>query len=624
MIAPDSGSIIVGGAQQFTVKVYDPNGILVNGIALTWKSTDQTVATVNATGLVTALAPGDTVITASSQTMISNSVQVRVTPGPIASIALFPSQAAVDLGGQLQFTAIAKDSLGNQVTEVAGVPVANSSFIWKTVPLDIDAVIIDNNGKATGLAAGSYQITASTADGLIASNAASLTVGNCPVDTVPMSVEVSPSTRTVGPGHTVQFIALSKNSAGQILCNNSFSWSVVGSASATIDPATGLATAGAAFETATLKATQGGVSSTASLIVSFFLQPTSYPAGAGPQSVAIADYNSDGFQDVATVNLDSRDISILLNRKTQAGLFDATISPGAIANGLLSLTAGLFNGGDTSPDLAVVDINEGALYSLLNNGDGTMGIFKKILIPGGPVFVASADLNKDGRTDLMTANISANSVSILMADGAAASGFGPPQPFGTGGVGPLFLSVGDFNGDSNPDLATVNSGSGNVSVLLGDGSGAFSSPNAPIAVGTQPVSLVSGRFDRNPTQDLAVASQGDGTASVLLGNGDGTFSSATPIALPAGEIPTSIAVGDFDSDGLDDLAVAVLSPPNDQIIIFRNHSDTLGPGRFVEAQRFFVGKNPQQVVSGVFASPGPDLAVVNSGSNDVSVLLHSK
>lgn len=623
VIAPDTGSIVVGGAQQFTAKVYDPNGSLMSGITLTWESTDRTVATINAAGLVNALAPGETVITATSRTIVSNPVPVRVTPGPIATIEVLPLQAAVDLGGEFQFTAIAKDRFGNQVTEVAGVPVGNMSFVWKTVPPEADKVLIDPNGKATGLISGSYQITASTADGMVVGNATSLTVGSCPVDTVPITVEISPSTATAGPGRTVQFTALSKNTAGQILCNNTFIWSMVGSTSVTIDPAAGSATAGTTFETATVKATQGGVSSTASFVVSFFLPPTSYPAGSGPQSVAIADYNSDGLQDLATVNLDSRNISILMNRKAQAGLFDTTVSPGEIANGLLSLTAGLFNG-DASPDLAVVDINEGALYTLLNNGDGTMGIFKKILLSGGPVFVASADLNKDNRTDLVTANISADNISILMGDGAAASGFAPPQPFGTGGVGPLFLSIGDFNGDADSDLAIVNSGSGNVSLLLGNGLGAFSSPNAPIAVGTQPVSLVSGKFDRNLTSDIAVVSQENGAVSILLGNGDGTFTPATPMALPAGNVPTSIAAGDFDSDGLDDLAVAVLSPPNDRIILFRNHSDTIGPGRFVEAQRFFVGKNPQQVASGIFASPGPDLAVVNSGSNDVSILLRSK
>ncbi|HLG22476.1 MAG TPA: FG-GAP-like repeat-containing protein [Candidatus Manganitrophaceae bacterium] len=621
-ITPDSGSVAVGETQQFSAKVYDSGGNPMNAGAIGWASTNSTVAGVSAAGLVTAGAPGETVITASSQNVVSNPVLLKVTPGPIASIEVSPLKAAVGQGGTFQFTATAKDSLGNQLNEIAGSPI---TFIWKTD--NMTQVTIDDGGKATGVAAGSAQITASTSDGKVISNPASLEVGSCPVANVPASIEISPSKATVpgGGSHAVQFAAVSKNTDGVIICNdpnNPFAWTVSTSI-ATIDQ-TGLATTGTAFGTTLVTATQGNVSATATLIVEFFHPPVQYSTGAGPQSVAIADYNLDGLLDLATANLDGRDVSILLNKPAQPGVFNLPISTGTIASGLFSLTTGQFNNivsSDIYPDLAVVDISGGALFSLLNNGDGTMGVFEKVPLAGGPLFIASVDLNEDGQTDLLTANIANNTLTFFIGDGAGRFQSSPSfPPLGSGGNGPLLVSIDYFNGDSHRDLAVVNSGSDNVSVFLGDGKGRFTI--ALIPVGKQPVSIISGKFNQDAIRDIAVVSQGDATLQILLGNGDGTFFAGSPIQVvnPNGVLLTSITASDFNFDGLDDLAVT--DGFNAQLIILINNLGN--PGSFGEAERFFVGNNPQQVLSAGLRSNVPDLVVVNSGSNNVSILRHTQ
>jgi hypothetical protein len=121
------------------------------------------------------------------------------------------------------------------------------------------------------------------------------------------------------------------------------------------------------------------------------------------------------------------------------------------------------------------------------------------------------------------------------------------------------VAVGDFNRDGIPDLAVANSGDDTVSVLLGNGTGAFSAAaGSPVPVGDGPISVAVGDFNRDGIPDLAVANSGDDTVSVLLGHGTGAFSAAAGSPVPVGDGPISVAVGDFNRDGISDLAVSNL------------------------------------------------------------------
>ncbi|MDE5093102.1 MAG: FG-GAP-like repeat-containing protein, partial [Trichodesmium sp. St11_bin5] len=133
-------------------------------------------------------------------------------------------------------------------------------------------------------------------------------------------------------------------------------------------------------------------------------------------------------------------------------------------------------------------------------------------------------------------------------------------------------------------------------------------------VGDEPRSLVVGDFNRDGIPDLAVANRADDDVSVLSGNGDGSFGSATNFFV--GDRPESLAAGDFNGDGIPDLAVA--NAGSDNVSVLSGKDD----GSFARRTNFPVGDEPRSVAVGDFDRNGiPDLAVANRDSNNVSVLL---
>src|SRR5215211_4138918 len=146
-------------------------------------------------------------------------------------------------------------------------------------------------------------------------------------------------------------------------------------------------------------------------------------------------------------------------------------------------------------------------------------------------------------------------------------------------------------------------------------------PSSPISVGTNPTTVANADFNGDGKVDLAAQNAGSNTVSVLLGNGDGTFQSKHDFAV--GLAPTSVISADFDSDGIADLAVTNQNSNNVSVLLGQDlDSDGKGDGTFKQKQDFAVGTYPSSVISADFnGDTYADLAVANSASNNVSVLL---
>src|SRR5262245_13311244 len=165
-----------------------------------------------------------------------------------------------------------------------------------------------------------------------------------------------------------------------------------------------------------------------------------------------------------------------------------------------------------------------------------------------------AELNGDGHGDVAVTLYYEGKVAVLLGNGDGT--LQAPVTFSTGPY-PVGLRVADLNLDGKPDLVTANFGDyegTTVSVLLGNGDGTFQSQKQ-FATGLGPYQVAVGDLNGDAKPDLAVTNLADGpsTASVLLGNGDGTFQPA--VTYFVGGSPIGVEVGDLDGDGIGDLTI---------------------------------------------------------------------
>jgi len=304
---------------------------------------------------------------------------------------------------------------------------------------------------------------------------------------------------------------------------------------------------------------------------------------------------------------------------TSAGL-SAQFAPGPqspITTGLgpVSVAVGDFNG-DGVPDLVVANSTDNTVTVLLGSGKGGFAAGSPVSVGAGPASVAA--WNSSG---LAVANLLDNTVSVLESNASGSAFTAVVESPVVVGSRPAFVAMSDFNNDGVTDLAIANSGDNTVTVLLGVATGGFAAAaGSPFAVGSKPVSIAVADFNGDFVPDLAIVNTGDNTVTVLLGNGKGGFTAVPDSSFAVGSAPVSVAAADFNKDGKNDLAIAN-SGDNSVTVLLGT-----GTGGFAAAagSPFAVGKAPSSVVAVDFNGDSiPDLAIANSGDNTVTVLLGS-
>jgi outer membrane protein assembly factor BamB len=351
-------------------------------------------------------------------------------------------------------------------------------------------------------------------------------------------------------------------------------------------------------------------------------QPPFSAVGEQPSGAAPLDFNRDGKLDLAVVMRNTNTLWVL------GGNGGGGLSPGpsiGVGSGPRDVAAADVDR-DGWPDLVTANSGSGDA-SVLRNSAGSSLAPSSVAVGGTPIRVALLDLNHDAVLDLVALDEAAVPGARMV--GVLGLETGPPffqatplYPENLPGATPAGLAVGDFTADGRLDLVTALSGPRQV-VVVENRSGApcvgtsFGSAPRAYAAGDGPVSTAAADFDRDGRTDLAVAAEFDKKV-FLLKNAAGHFALPTASVDVSPAIPAAVATADFDSDGIPDVAVA--SSGTDLVQVFRG--DGLGGLITPASATQGVGLNPSALVVGDFDGDGiPDLAAAAEGSGFVYVYL---
>ena len=282
--------------------------------------------------------------------------------------------------------------------------------------------------------------------------------------------------------------------------------------------------------------------------------PTGYPVGNNPQVLALADVNGDGKTDIITANFGDGTVSVLL------GNGDGTFQPQmtfAVGENLLAMTVADVDG-DGKPDIVVGNGISNTIGILYGRGDGT---FRAPVILHTDIVlddVAVGDVNGDGHADIV---VGGSAISVYLNDGHG--GFEAKSRYVAHG---FHLKLADVNHDGRLDVLVSDYNASSLDVLLGNGDGTFQPPQS-FPTDTSPLDFTLADVNGDGNLDAVMACSNGFSVSVMLGNGRGGFINTS---YPAEINPRATAVEDMDGDGKPDLVVANAGS-NDLNLFLQNH-----------------------------------------------------
>lgn len=339
---------------------------------------------------------------------------------------------------------------------------------------------------------------------------------------------------------------------------------------------------------------------------------------ANGRSLTKADVNSDGFVDLVVIK--DGLVSIM---GTGDGIF---VSPAALSNkqisagdGASSLAIADFNL-DGHQDIVVGGRNDSSLTVMLGDGDGSLTPLSPIISNGSVFSVVAVDLDADGNSDFVSAHYDLDRIEVRFGDGTGE--FSEPIEIDFPGQGPAEVRTGDFDNDGHLDIVTVGhrgSSDSGFSVTFGHGDRTFTAGplvSSTFQAGTIDVGDVNNDGILDVVVGVAFFSNGN-AARPYFGNGDGTFTDQGRIPFGGGSFdgpPKQLRLVDLDLDG--NLDIVGLDETGSLLKVLTGN----GNGTFAEPVSYSVDASPERLDVGDIDGDGLlDVIVSNSATHRVSI-----
>ena len=677
--AGGSGVVIVKYLTGTTTTSVDASGLTISSGSISPSFNTNTLAytTSSVTNATSSVTVTPTVVD------ITNTIQVRVNGGSYATVTSGSTSSALSLtvgsntidtkvsaadGTTKMYTitltraAAATDATLSALTTTAGTiaptfapatiaytaSVANATTSVTVTPTknDINATIqVRVNG-------GSYAAVASGSP----SSALSLNVGSNAIDVLvtaqdgtttktytititrlgipPTITSFTPTSGVVGTSVTITGTGFNTTAANNIVFFGTTRATVTGTPTATSITVT--VPAGANYAPITLLNTLGSVSASSRLSFNPVFTPNKsgilatdiaasviFGTGTQPAQVVLGDLDGDGKPELVIPNGTGNSISVLLNTGNTSTVNFTTKQDFTTGNNPSFVSLADING-DGKLDMVSANYNDNAISVFLNTSSavGTISFATRVSFPiggSGAFSMVTADLDADGRPDIAVANEAGHTMAVLLNTTSGVTvGFTSPFSFATG-TNPHSIVAADFNGDGKLDLAVPNYSSSNVTVYQNTTSavGTVSFTTSTYTIGSQAQVSAVGDMDGDGKPDIVIACNAVSQVSILHNSSTGTINFDAFSQFPTGSAANGVSIGDMDGDGKPDIATSNFFGNTVSILHSKSSSGLL---QFDSPISFATGSGPYSIAVGDVNGDGkPDMATINLNDNTVSV-----